>query len=120
MEAIYPLHEDHISRFCGYLVCAVMKDGTRHIGVLSRCRNGELVLNEASPEHDGSYTGTTHTAKLKSGKKQKKGKPGVQTSAYPYGGYGYPGYGYSPYGYGGYGPPVLLDLALLAFLFLLI
>lgn len=117
MEAIFPLDEDHISRYCGYLVCAVMKDGSRHIGILSRCRNGELVLNEASPEHDDSHSGTTHNAKLKSGKKTKKGKPSVQTSAYPY---GYPGGGYYPYGYGRFGPPALLDLALLSFLFLLI
>lgn len=53
MEPIFPLHEDHVSRFCGLPVCIVTKDGKRHVGVLSNCRGGRVMLNGDPSHHSG-------------------------------------------------------------------
>lgn len=145
MEQIYPLHEDHIKRYCGMPVCVVTHDGQRHVGVLSRCHEGRVTLNER-PNSIGAHGGqggqatsgvqqgkvTNQKSAKQNGVKQKKGKTAsgtkakesVQTQAYypydPYG-YGYGDYGYG-YGYGGFGfgEALAFDLASIAFLFLLI
>lgn len=119
MMQVYPLHEENIVRFCGLPVCVIMQDGSRHAGILSSCGNGRLILNgPIGKEHEA------HLAKVapQTKKKKKKGKAeidpieqdAVQTQSYdPYynGGYG----GYNPWG-----GALLFDLALIAFLFLLI
>ncbi|WP_219838755.1 hypothetical protein [Paenibacillus sp. R14(2021)] len=136
MEQIYPLHEDTIKRYCGMAVCVVTTEGQRHVGILSRCHGGRLMLNERPNAHAQQATIGDQLGKvtnLKS-KKQKKGKSAAdskskdsaaQTQAYypydpyygdPYGGYGY-GYGY---GYPYYGEALAFDLASIAFLFLLL
>ncbi|WP_308636039.1 hypothetical protein [Paenibacillus silvisoli] len=134
MEPIYPLHEDHISRFCGMPVCAVTHDGERHFGVLTRCHGGKLMFNEregGALQHksttaqgpQGKVTNMkTAKGKTKKGKKavtEAKEKEAAQTQAYypydPYFGDPY-SYGYGPY----WGDAFALDLASLAFLFLLI
>jgi hypothetical protein len=45
------LNEKQLLPLCGLPVCVVMKDGTRHFGVLTSCRDGKLVLN-GQPEED--------------------------------------------------------------------
>lgn len=53
MEQIYPLREEHISRYCGMPVCAVMKSGYRYVGTLASSRNGSVHLDIGlgSPYH---------------------------------------------------------------------
>ncbi|WP_181438891.1 hypothetical protein [Paenibacillus sambharensis] len=128
MQPIYPLTEERIRGFCGNLVCVVMQDGTRHVGVLSTCGGGKLTLNgDAAPVTRGQSAGTLKKSSRLSGqgtrkarKKKRSGKKSgsAQTLAYPYG-YGYSGYGYPgayPYGAGA----VTLDLALIALLLLVL
>jgi hypothetical protein len=132
MEPIFPLHEDHISRFCGLPVCIVTHDGRRHVGVLSHCRNGRVTLNGpmGSPNagqhaiaNQHNATAETKDTSKKQNKKNKKNNkqdaldahdelPKVQTQSYEYGNdFGY----YNPWG-----TAFAIDLALIAFLFLLL
>lgn len=120
MNQIYPLHEENIQRFCGLPVCVVMLDGTRHIGVLSHCGSGRVTLNG---EEGISYTSEAEAVKAQpkkeKGKKSTKNKeakqPEAQTQSYPYD----PNY-YGPGPFFPFGGVLGLDLALIAFLFLLI
>ncbi|MBO7746932.1 hypothetical protein I8J29_22270 [Paenibacillus sp. MWE-103] len=137
MEQIYPLHEENIKRFCGMPVCVVTNEGQRHYGILSRCHEGRIVLNERPATADGQgglggqATSGVHKGKVtnQKSKKQKKGKAAAaaeskttgaaQTQAYyPYDPYGYYGDWYGGFGFGG--DVLAFDLAALAFLFLLI
>jgi len=133
MEPIYPLTEENLNQFCGQPVCVVMKDGTRHVGILSRCRGGRLVLNDDAPEAYGSAAGQ-HEAEGKRRSRRRAGsrKNGgtsagkAQASAFgSFGWYGPPGYdgpfsgGYRP-PYGFFGPRILLDLALIALVLLIL
>lgn len=117
MEQIYPLQEEVVQQFCGMPVCAIMQDGSRHVGILSYCRNGRLMLNDEDKGPEAEMLKAE--PKLKKNKAGKKGKgksekqPVVQTQAYPY-----DPYYYNPYL--PYGGALALDLALVAFLFLLI
>ncbi|EFM11795.1 conserved hypothetical protein [Paenibacillus curdlanolyticus YK9] len=129
MEPIFPLHEDHVSRFCGLPVCIVTKDGKRHVGVLSNCRGGRVMLNGDPSHHSGpnaylDHHDSSELAKNKKGKQHKKNKKAyaqeeqqqVQTKDYGYDDYGYGGgYGYNPWG-----TAFAIDLSLIAFLFLLL
>ncbi|GGE01590.1 hypothetical protein [Paenibacillus nasutitermitis] len=123
MNPIYPLHEEHINRFCGMPVCAVTRDGRRHAGILSRCEDGRLFFNERVGQQHAS-AGLQSTLMQTPQTSQKKGKssktkikteaaaPKAQTQAFtPYDPY---------YGYGPFGGSFFIDLAFLAFLFLLI
>ena len=127
MEPIYPLNEERIRPFCGNLVCVLMQDGTRHVGVLSSCGKGSLVLNgEREGGGAGPYGGKLHLNQRQSrekadfrkrGKKGKKSAPTAETQAFPFGYGGGAGF-YGPrYPFGG---ELVLDLALIAFLFLLL
>lgn len=136
MELIYPLHEESIKRFCGMPVCVVTTEGARHVGILSSCQGGRVMLNER-PGSGKQATAGTETSKsvAQKSKKSKKAKStseakshksekaAAQTQAYYpydpyYGGYGYDnGYGYD-YGYP-YGEALGFDLASIAYLFLL-
>ncbi|ANY67809.1 hypothetical protein BBD42_16035 [Paenibacillus sp. BIHB 4019] len=121
MEQIYPLEEGVISRFCGMPVCIVTHDGARHFGVLSHCRGGKLTLNE---QPGAQMLAEAESPKADKAKGKKKGKASktakekvAQTQAYPYDPYYYnynPGYNWP------YGGAFAIDLALIAFLFLLI
>lgn len=129
MEPIFPLHEDHISRFCGLPVCIVTHDGRRHVGVLSHCRSGRVTLNAGvgSPNagqhaavNQHNITVENTDAVKKQNKKNKKqavheDQQQVQTKAYDDYGYGYD-YGY----YNPWGTAFAIDLSLIAFLFLLL
>ncbi|XEC95603.1 hypothetical protein AB6A23_03250 [Paenibacillus tarimensis] len=111
MEPILPLEEGRISQFCGQLVCAVTKDGKRYVGLLSRCSGGKITLNE-----EAAASGKVNLANKPRGKNRRRRKAAAlteeaQTQAWgPYG----------PAGFYPFGPVVVLELALLASLFLLL
>ncbi|REE87500.1 hypothetical protein A8990_109146 [Paenibacillus taihuensis] len=142
MQPIYPLNEETIKQFCGMPVCVVTNEGTRHVGILSRCHGGRIMLNESEAGTKQQTVGHTTVGQLgkvtnTKVKKKKGGKPGkaavegkahksqskeaAQTQAYyPYDPY----YNGDPYYGGGFNPffgdAIAFDLASLAFLFLLI
>ncbi|QYR20708.1 hypothetical protein KZ483_23455 [Paenibacillus sp. sptzw28] len=126
MEPIFPLHEEHIEKFCGMPVCIVTKEGQRHVGILSSCRGGRLMLNEnqgySSAASVGTAGGITHVQSKSKKKGRKTGKTvqtlqtdKAETQSYdPY----YPYNGFAPYS--PYAEAFAIDLALIAFLFLLL
>ncbi|GGG21168.1 hypothetical protein [Paenibacillus abyssi] len=115
MQPIYPLNEKNISRHCGQLVCAVTADGSRHIGILSSCRGGQLILNDEAVDDVSGGTLQMKGAKKAPRKgKGRKAKPAVaQTLGYPAGPFG-------PGPFFPFGSRVVLDLALLTLLFLIV
>jgi len=127
MNQIYPLVEDNIHRFCGMPVHVVMQDGSRYTGILTSCVNGKLMLNGHTGKGPEASLAKV-TPKAKPSKKKKNSKlqkdlialDAAHTQAYtPYyneGGYE-AGWGEGYYPWGG---ALLFDLALVAFLFLLI
>lgn len=145
LQPIYPLNEETIKQFCGMPVCVVTNEGERHVGILSRCHGGRIMLNEsqAGMKHQtaghttagqqGKVT-NTKVKKKKSGKPTKsavedkahkshksQSKEAAQTQAYyPYDPFyydnSYNGDGFNPF----FGDAIAFDLASLAFLFLLI
>ncbi len=129
MQPIYPIQEDVVSRYCGMPVCVILQDGSRYVGILSSCKDGKLCLN-GDPE-PGIDEAQLNKAKSAVSKKQKGGKnkkeaihasqpAKAQTQAYPYDPYGYGGYSYGYNPYNPWGGAFALDLALIAFLFLLL
>ncbi|AJY73814.1 hypothetical protein [Paenibacillus beijingensis] len=131
MEPILPLHEERIQQFCGNMVCVVLKDGRRHIGVLSSCKNGRVHLNDFPDSPKTHHLPTiAQSEPVKPGKKKTrkpKTKSGsvstelsdAQTKAYaPYG----PGFRPYPYRYPYYpfGAFVAFELAAIAFLLLIL
>lgn len=131
MEPIYPLSEENLNQFTGQLVCVVMQDGTRHVGVLSRCGKGRLLLNDGAAEEgalelEQAETGSKKSAGKRGSRRKNNGKstsshqPGeAYTAAYPFGGLA-GGYPYAPQYPGFFGPRVWLDLALIALVLLII
>ncbi|WP_337102733.1 hypothetical protein [Paenibacillus sp. YIM B09110] len=122
MEPIYPLREDVVQQFCGMPVCVIMQDGTRHVGILSSCNGGKLSLNGETAGLDGNEAIVSKAPAQTAKKKGKKGlkqesvtQQSVQTQAYPYD----PSH-YEPQRYNPWGAAFAIDLALIAFLFLLI
>jgi hypothetical protein len=125
VEPIYPLTEENLDQFRGQLVCVVMKDGTRHVGVLSRCRGGRLVLNDFDDGNYGEIAGRQADAEAKRRSRRRSGsrkrdKPAEET-ARASGFVGEWGAPYGPYGpYGFFGSRLLLDLALIALVLLIL
>lgn len=125
MEPIFPLHEERINQFCGMPVCIVTTDGQRHVGILSSCNSGRVMLNSPSSDSHGAHYGSQGTLTHLQGKDKSKKKKiskvkkaasavsplpdttSVQTQAWGWG---------SPFGFGA---AFAIDLALIAFLFLL-
>ncbi|AET57191.1 hypothetical protein HPL003_02035 [Paenibacillus terrae HPL-003] len=154
MFPIYPVNEANVAPHGGRLVCAVLHDGTRHVGILSGCSKGKLMLNGypssfSNSFYAGNYNdkGKQELKKISSKKKKRNPKNKANSSAKisslvkppreplssspPYDTGGFAGNGYGSYGNGGpgyrggyggygYGAGLALDLALIAFLFLLI
>ncbi|WP_028612213.1 hypothetical protein [Paenibacillus harenae] len=121
MEPIYPLREDVIHQFCGMPVCVIMNDGTRHVGILSSCRNGKVLLNaETSGGAEAVLAKVQPQAvKKKKGAKGKKGSDLNTEKAHTQAYLDDPYY-YGPGSYYPWGGALALDLALIAFLFLLL
>lgn len=125
MEQIYPLHEEVVKRYCGYPVGVIMNDGTRHVGILSACGNGKVMLNAGPGEAEAMLNQIQPAQKAVSKKKKggkgkqeephKSSKSQAQTQAYPYDPYYYGQQYYNPWG-----GALTLDFALIAFLFLLL
>lgn len=126
MDQIYPLEEDLISQYCGLPVYVVMKDGSRHIGILSRCSKGKLTLNE-DPNKAAAVETEAEAEPPKSSKKNKKSgkskspsksskqpEQPVQTQSYPF-----DPYYYEPRPYIPFRDVIAIDLAHVAFLFLI-
>ncbi|MET3212015.1 UNVERIFIED_CONTAM: hypothetical protein ABIC26_005002 [Paenibacillus sp. PvR008] len=129
MFPIYPVNEANVAPHGGRLVCAVLHDGTRHVGILSGCSKGKLMLNGYPSSFSGSLyagnynnKGKQEAKKISSTKKKRNSKNKVRSSAklnslirppdrplspsYPYNtgglaGNGYGGYGNGRPGYGG-------------------
>ncbi|CAM4380761.1 hypothetical protein L1N85_23235 [Paenibacillus alkaliterrae] len=123
MEQIYPMQEDVVNQYCGLPVCVIMNDGSRHVGILSSCKSGKLLLNaemgggaeamlnKVQPQVSKKKKG----GKDKKGEKHKSGQAQAETQAYPYA-----PYYYGPQPYYPWGGALALDIALIAFLFLLL
>lgn len=63
MEQIYPITEEVCGKFIGLPVVAIMNDGAQHYGVISKVRDGKLILND-----NGESAGSSGTAKRSKGK----------------------------------------------------
>ncbi|WP_252361508.1 hypothetical protein [Paenibacillus terrae] len=141
MFPIYPVNEANVAPHGGRLVCAVLHDGTRHVGILSGCGKGKLMLNGyPSPFSNSLYAenfnnkGKQEAKKISSKRQKRNSKNKARSSAKISSSIKRPRESLAPYdtgrfagngglGYGGrygYGAGLALDLALIAFLFLLI
>lgn len=127
MEPIFPLNEERINQFCGMPVCIVTTDGQRHVGILSGCNNGSVMLNSGSGgpgqshgSHFSSGGAITHLqakGKSKKGKYSKTKKSAASVSPLPASNtVQTQAWGFNPF----FGSSLAIDLALIAFLFLLI
>ncbi|KZE74668.1 hypothetical protein AV545_13145 [Paenibacillus jamilae] len=89
MFPIYPVNEASVAPHGGRMVCAIMRDGTRHIGILSGCSKGKLMLNgypssfPGSLYAAGSYSnnGIQKAKKISSKKKKRNSKNKARPSA---------------------------------------
>jgi hypothetical protein len=111
MKQIDPISEENCREHYGKPVLVILKDGSELVGVLSRYNQDKIVLNSEAPLE----TTVQRSKKLSI---KKKGSKKAKLSAYPppvdsYSPNAYPNY----YPYGG---ELVLDLALIALLFLLI
>ncbi|WP_159885608.1 hypothetical protein [Paenibacillus puerhi] len=122
MKRIYPITEEECKPHCGKPVLILMQDGTEIYGTLSRVEGGKLYLGEEEGGESAAEARATARSKAKklSARTGKKGKArvsgakgGLNTLAYPYG--PTPA---SPFFPGG--GRLILDLALIALLFVLI
>ncbi|RKN65477.1 hypothetical protein [Paenibacillus ginsengarvi] len=90
MEQIVPINEETCTHFIGVPVCAVLNDGNRHFGIISKVRKGKLILNDSSEDESsgavkrskGEATKTT-AAKTRKTPTSRKSKRGLQLSAFP-------------------------------------
>lgn len=97
MEMISPVNAETCGPYMGRPVCAVLHDGSRYYGYLHAVDEEKLTLR-LEPNQAAA-----------SGKKKKRKTPEVNMSAYP------------PYPAFGFYPPrneIILDLALIALLFI--
>jgi hypothetical protein len=119
MDPIYPVNEEVCSRLIGAPVCAVLNDGTRHYGIISRVEDGKLILNDGpEPEIvESSNYGKRGKSKANISAKQKssRGKTAAKQGKAQINAFGPAGFGY-PHPFGG---RIAIELATIAFLFLL-
>lgn len=91
MNDFVALNEEICSRLIGIPVCAVLHDGSRHYGILSKVGGGKLILNDDAAE-PGSPVATKRTRSKagvssrkdgnRHGKSRRSTKP-ARLSAYP-------------------------------------
>ncbi|WP_248928202.1 hypothetical protein [Paenibacillus hamazuiensis] len=104
MKMIHPVTEEQCRPHCGKTIVAVMHDGTEITGVLSEVKDGKLYLNS-----EQSVQTNRAGKKKKSVKKSgRKGQAKLNAASYAL----YPAFPA--------GPAIVLDLALIALLFVLI
>ncbi|ALS29576.1 hypothetical protein IJ21_41920 [Paenibacillus sp. 32O-W] len=97
-------------------VCVVLKDGSRHVGILTDCSDGKVILNggPAGPvTHSTSRPLQQKDDRQRSKKGKRKAVPELKQTANTQ------ALGYGPYG-GFFGGRLIFDLALISFLFLLL
>jgi hypothetical protein len=80
MIPIQPVTEENIRLYYGYPVMVVLRDGTEHIGILSRVGGGKLILNEQSIAETTGKKGKRN-ARVKA--KGKGNKPVVTNPVLP-------------------------------------
>jgi hypothetical protein len=107
MIPIHPIIRGNVEAHYGKPVYIVMKDGTEHIGILSRMKNGQLFLNE-QPALD------IQSSRGKASKRKKNASTQIADAPLPV----TAGY-YPPYPPHFYGPRLVLDAAAIALLFLI-
>ncbi|AFH60058.1 hypothetical protein ACVNS2_05150 [Paenibacillus caseinilyticus] len=114
MKRIHNICEEECKPHYGKPVVLLLRDGTEVYGTLSRIHGGQLILNETA-ENGAAGNVTLNQKKSKKGTAPKAaGKTEASTQAFG----PYPGP--SPYGPVYPFAPILLDLALIALLFVLI
>ncbi|MBD2861694.1 hypothetical protein [Paenibacillus oceani] len=125
MNRIYPVDEATCTHFVGMPVCAVLQDGSRHYGVISRISGGKLILNESpeastegakirSAKGKGGSSGKARASSTVKNSRSESGGDKARLSAFPFAG-PYPGaFPFAPFG-----NRIALDLAAIALLFLL-
>jgi len=125
MNRIYPVDEATCTHFVGMPVCAVLHDGSRHYGVISRISGGKLILNESpeastegakirSAKSKGGSSGKARASKTVKNSRSESGGDKAGLSAFPFAG-PYPGaFPFAPFG-----NRIALDLAAITLLFLL-
>lgn len=116
MHLFHPIQEEYCEPFVGRYVCAVLEDGTRHIGILSGVGKGKLILNDQAGTASFDEEEAPGNSAKKKKKKGRKSETSVletnsRTPAAPY------GYGPSPFS--AYGSRVAVDLSSVSLLFLL-
>ncbi|WP_282939888.1 hypothetical protein [Paenibacillus sp. RC67] len=112
MRHIHPINEDTCREHYGKPVLIILRDGSELVGILSQYDNDKLILNRqvAAAETTTGTLSSKRSGSLRSKKTKIKAKTKATVSAYP----GL-GFGFSPFG-----GEFALDLAFIAFLFLLI
>ncbi|TMV46414.1 hypothetical protein FE783_25950 [Paenibacillus mesophilus] len=92
MNEQFAFNEDICSRFIGYPICAVLNDGARHFGVVSKVGDGRMILNDnAGPVSSAGTSkrtkGKTSTSLGRSAGKSRKNRGTTngpaRLSAYP-------------------------------------
>ncbi|WP_127585358.1 hypothetical protein [Paenibacillus koleovorans] len=71
MQLYHPISHEECQPLLGMPVCAIMQDGTRHYGILSRAENGKVYLNEEAANGTSPITASPVKSK---GKTQAKTK----------------------------------------------
>ncbi|GLX67486.1 hypothetical protein [Paenibacillus glycanilyticus] len=90
MDQIYPLQEEVVSHYRGMPVYIVMKDGSRHIGLLSKCAGGKLELDgdpnaatATEPEPPQQQVKSPSKKNKKNAASKSKSQANSSKSAYP-------------------------------------
>ncbi|MCZ8522844.1 MULTISPECIES: hypothetical protein [Paenibacillus] len=118
MKRIHNICEEECKPHYGKPVVLLLRDGSEIYGTLSRISDGKLVLNEVEEAGGASnlaVAGKKSLARKKGRTAKKAGRPDASTQSLGNGPYPGP-YPYTPF----YPSPILLDLALIALLFVLI
>lgn len=105
MQLIDPICEANCKPHIGKPVCVVMVDGTTIYGTLGGLKGDKLTLRSSLGAGEGEEI-TTNQLKEKKGKGKKAQTKALGPARYPYPAYPYPG-------------ELVLDLALIALLFLI-
>ncbi|GIP31074.1 hypothetical protein [Paenibacillus sp. J2TS4] len=83
MYRIYPVDQTTCTPFQGFPVMAMMKDGSRQIGILGRIDNSELILNDdgTSAEFEASSV-KGKTARIRTRRRRKTRSVNKRTAAF--------------------------------------
>ncbi|OXM83390.1 hypothetical protein [Paenibacillus rigui] len=120
MKHIHPISEEQCREHYGKPVLVILRDGSELVGVLSRYDQDKIILNGEPSAQAAHKSNRSSLSSITHGKKRKKSsvakKKNIVVSAYNEGA----PLGENPYTPYAYGAPIVLDLALIALLFVLI